>query len=81
MTTPTLKKRFTERFLPNPFNDKKEQRATGAKVETIQVTNSVLVCEYCFKEADTGEYTPGNNRLTFTCPDGHENVVRGIELE
>ena len=65
--------------MPSPFSSKQPQ-AKGAVVETIKVTNSVLVCEFCFKETDNGEYVPGAKRLTFVCPEGHQNVVRNIEL-
>ena len=67
--------------MPSPFSSKKsEPQATGAKVATIKVTNSVLACEFCFSETSEGEYVPDAKRLTFTCPNGHDNVVRNIEL-
>ena len=67
--------------MPSPFSSKKQtSQATGAKVEVIKVTNSILVCEVCFAETTEGEYVPGAKRLTFTCPSGHDNVVRNIEL-
>lgn len=67
--------------MPSPFSSKKQApQATGAKIEVIKVTNSVLVCEVCFTETSDGEYAPEAKRLTFTCPDGHNNVVRNIEL-
>lgn len=64
--------------MPSPFNN--PEQATGVVVDTIQVTNSVLVCDVCFSETDHGEYVPGARRLTFTCPNGHDNVVRNIEI-
>ena len=66
--------------MPNPFSKKPASQTRPATVETLQVTNSVLVCEVCFKETPEGEYTPATKRLTFTCPEGHENMVRNVEL-
>lgn len=66
--------------MPSPFSKKPQKQATGAVVETIKVTNSTLVCEVCFEETSEGEYVPQAKRLTFTCPNGHDNVVRNIEL-
>lgn len=66
--------------MPSPFSSKKPTQATGAVVETIQVVNSTLVCEVCFEVTREGVYLPKAKRLTFTCAEGHDNVVRNIEL-
>lgn len=67
--------------MPSPFNNsEKNPQATGAVVETVTVTNSVLVCEVCWEEVSDGIYVPGARRLTFTCSQGHDNVVRNIEI-
>ena len=65
--------------MPSPFNN--SEQAKGAVVDTVLVSNSVLVCDVCFRETDTGVYVPKARRLTFTCPAGHENVVRNIDIE
>lgn len=66
--------------MPSPFSKKQPEQAKGAVVETLQVTSSTLVCEVCFEVTSEGEYVPQAKRLTFTCPNGHDNVVRNIEL-
>ncbi len=66
-------------YLPNPFSDR-EKYPTGAKVDVIKITDSSLWCDACFEEVSEGEYVPGNKRLSFVCSQGHENVIRGIEL-
>lgn len=68
-----------ERFLPSPFSSKSKTSNT-TEVGYTPVGNSLLICEVCFEETDTGRYYPVSKRLEFTCPDGHVNVVRGIEI-
>jgi len=67
--------------LPSPFNNIKPQTREAVQDEgLIHVTNSTLVCESCFAEATDGEYDPDQHVLSFVCPEGHINVVKGIEL-
>lgn len=69
--------------MPSPFSSKKPNSQAGPggqENNVLQVTNSVLVCEVCFAETSEGDYFPGQKRLVFKCPEGHVNVVKGIEL-
>lgn len=70
--------------MPNPFSKKKPENnphATGAIVEMVKVTNSVLICDVCWAETSEGEYFTKARRLVYTCPLGHENVVREFDLD
>lgn len=80
-----FKRRFTERFLPNPFNDSVWGLPKDANPEVaddvIEVTNSYLTCERCFSIATTGRYNEKKQILWFTCPECNAvNEVRHIEL-
>ena len=68
--------------MPSPFSSKKNSQAgpSGQENNVIRVTNSVLVCEFCFKEVSDGDYFPSQKRLVFKCPEGHTNIVKDIEL-
>lgn len=65
------------RFLPSPFNNK----ATGVVLKSIDIVDSELFCEKCGEATDHGTYIPDARRLTFVCPSGHDNVIRGLDLD
>jgi hypothetical protein len=77
VTTLIFKRRFTERYLPSPFSKKSSDQASLGAVE---VTNSTLICEKCFETTGDGVYYPAHKVLSFTCPNGHVNEVRNIEI-
>lgn len=63
--------------MPSPFSNKPaDQGAPGI----ITITNSTLVCEFCFEESSEGRYLVEKKILTWDCPCGERNVVKGIEL-
>lgn len=69
--------------MPSPFSNKSsnsQARPGGQENDVVSVTNSVLVCEFCFAEVSDGTYFPGQQRLVFDCPMGHTNVVKDIEI-
>lgn len=71
------------RFLPSLFDKKPKDepvRATGVVVHEIKVYNSELWCDQCPDFAEEGVYQPESKRLTFVCPNGHDNVVGNIDL-
>lgn len=68
------------RFLPNPFEKKPKKHETGVLVHEIKVYDSELWCDSCSGMATEGTYQPESKRLTFVCPNGHDNVVRNIDL-
>lgn len=67
---------------PSPFSKKqREEPHTKGDDTTIKVTNSSLVCEFCFGETTEGTYVPSGKRLFWDCAEcGKANAVKGIEL-
>lgn len=80
-----FKTRFMEIFLPSPFSSNPQpvehKFSTGAVVQSIEVTDSELFCEYCGEVTTDGTYVPDAKRLSWVCcACGASNVVRGIDL-
>jgi len=69
--------------LPNPFS-KKNKAATPSNDdsnEPIAISNSTLVCEYCFFVSSEGTYYPEKEWLIWDCDAcGFTNIVKNIEL-
>ncbi len=76
MKTLVLKKQFTEKFLPSPFNTGNSPEPQAGVVE---ITNSTLVCEECWDVVSSGVYYEEKRLLVFTCISGHKNEVK-VEL-
>lgn len=60
--------------MPSPFS-KKPQLS-----DSVDVTNSTLVCDQCYDSTEYGTYWPEKKLLVFMCPNGHKNEVRNIVL-
>ena len=65
--------------MPNPFSPH-NQVAGNPRPETVSVTDSYLVCESCYVIVTEGEWFEPKKELTFVCPNGHINIVKGMDL-
>ena len=57
----------------SPFDDLGQP-----KPEEIEGT---LQCFTCYINVGTGHYDPRKRELTYTCPQGHANLIEGYDLD
>lgn len=56
------------------------EQSAGGTPDVEKIVDSELFCQVCFDYATEGTYYRREMRLEFTCPQGHDNIVRDIRI-